>query len=155
MIAIRFNAMVNALVFARVLFLVCSVALAPSGFAQVPNTAAAAPSVALKGYDVVAYFTQNKAVAGSPSFSHDHDGMRYQFSDEPNKVSFVADPDRFLPQFQGHCSKAMSNGRKVVANPTIFKIVDGKLFVFSSPQARDDPDGDLLARAQREWSRLR
>ncbi|MBW8833343.1 MAG: YHS domain-containing protein [Burkholderiales bacterium] len=67
-----------------------------------------APRVALKGYDVVAYFTGSKAQPGSADFRTDFDGMRYQFSSAQNKTAFGANPDRYLPQFGGYCAMGVA-----------------------------------------------
>ena len=74
-----------------------------------------------------------------------------------NRAAFNADPDRFTPQFGGYCAMGMSRGKKFDADPTVFRIVDGKLYVFSSPKAGDaaDQDSELLARARQAWESLK
>jgi YHS domain-containing protein len=118
---------------------------------------AATPKLALKGYDVVAYFTGSKAQVGSTDFQTDFDGMRYQFSSARNKAAFSGDPDRYLPQFGGYCAMGISKGKKFESDPTLWKIVDGKLYVFSSPAASEaaDKDPELLARARQQWLTLK
>ena len=126
-----------------------------SANAQDGSTGAAA--VALKGYDTVAYFSDNRASKGSPEFRQDFDGVRYYFSSARNRAAFNADPDRFTPQFGGYCAMGISRGKKFDADPTVFRIVDGKLYVFSSPKAGDaaDQDSELLARARQAWESLK
>ena len=111
------------------------------------------PNLALKGYDVVAYFTGNKAQVGSPNFQADFDGMRYQFSSAQNKGVFSADPDRYLPQFGGYCAMGISKGKRFESDPTLWKIIDDKLYVFSSPAASEaaGKDPEILARARQQW----
>ena len=125
--------------------------------AHAQGTNAGTPAVAVKGYDVVAYFKESRAVKGMSELLHDFDGVRYFFSSAQNRAAFGADPDRFTPQFGGYCARAVSKGRKFEADPTNWKIVDGKLYVFASPQARDaaDHDPELLARAHRAWKALK
>ena len=36
--------------------------------------------VAVQGYDVVAYFTQNAAVTGNPAFTHSWNGVQWRFA---------------------------------------------------------------------------
>jgi len=104
---------------------------------------------ALKGHDPVAYFVDGRPVKGSPSISYDFDDSRYQFAKPKHRELFAADPDRYAPQFAGLCTVGMAMGMKAEADPSVWKIVDGKLYVFSSVQAREKADRDpsLLAKA--------
>lgn len=115
------------------------------------------PALALKGFDVVAYFKQSRASKGSPEFPRDFDGARYYFASAQHQAAFSADPDRFLPQFGNYCAMGISRGMKKHADPTVFKIIDGRLYVFSSVKALDaaDQDPEFLARARQTWPALR
>lgn len=119
-------------------------------FAQAPLRS---PPVSLKGHDPVSYFTDGRPVKGSPTLAHDFDEARYLFSSPKNRERFAASPERYTPQFAGLCTTGLSMGAKAEADPSVFKIVDGKLYVFSSPAAREKADKDpaLLARAHRNW----
>ncbi|MBL8346148.1 MAG: YHS domain protein, partial [Rubrivivax sp.] len=66
--------------------------------------------MALRGIDVVSYFQPGGPVKGRATWRHDFDGVRYLFSSEKNKAAFVADPDRWLPQFDGLCTTGLSKG---------------------------------------------
>ena len=111
------------------------------------------PPVSLKGYDPVAYFTAGRPVKGSPAIAQDFDDARYLFSSPKNRERFASSPDRYTPQFAGLCATGLGLGMKAEADPTVFKIVDGKLYVFSSPQAREkfEQDPALLARSHENW----
>ena len=126
-----------------------------SAYAQDPT--AAAPALALKGYDTVSYFKNNGPVKGLPEFRHDWDGVRYQFSSAQYKAAFTADPDRYTPQFAALCATGVSMGKKVEADPNVWKIVDGKLYVFSSTKAREmaEKDPAVLDRSRELWPRLK
>jgi YHS domain-containing protein len=121
------------------------------------NAAADTAKPALKGYDVVAYFNEHKPAKGSPDVHVDFDGMRYYFSTARNRAAFDADPDRFMPQFGGYCAMGVSKGKRFEADPTVFRIIDGKLYVFSGPKASDavDQDPELLARARQAWEAMK
>jgi YHS domain-containing protein len=93
---------------------------------------AAHPRVVLQGYDPVAYFTESRPVKGAPEHVQVFDGERYHFASAGNRATFNADPDRYAPQFAGMCAMAVSMGKAVEADPTVWKIVGGKLYVFSS-----------------------
>ena len=114
---------------------------------------AESPPVSLKGHDPVSYFTEGRPVKGSPTIAHDFDEARYLFSSPKNRERFAAAPERYTPQFTGLCTTGLSMGVKAEADPSVFKIVDGKLYVFSSPAAREKADQDpaLLAKAHKNW----
>ena len=112
-------------------------------------TLAQGKAPALKGHDPVAYFVDGRPVKGTPSITYDFDESRYQFSKPKHRELFAADPDRYAPQFTGLCTAGLAKGMKAEADPSIWKIVDGKLYLFSSVQAREQADTDpsLLAKA--------
>lgn len=118
---------------------------------------AQSPPVSLKGHDPVSYFTEGRPVKGQAGLHHDFDGARYVFASTKNRERFAASPERYTPQFSGLCTTGMALGVKAEADPSIFKIVDGKLYVFSSTGAREkvDKDPSLLAKAQQTSRSLR
>ena len=87
--------------------------------------------IAIKGYDPVAYLTQNKAVKGNKELAVSHQGIVYYFSSAANKETFKANPFKYEPQYGGWCAFAMGdNGEKVSVDPETFKILNGKLYLF-------------------------
>ncbi len=58
--------------------------------------------VAIKGYDTVAYFTEQRAVKGKEEFEFSWEGVRWLFSSAANRDLFAADPEHFIPQYGGH-----------------------------------------------------
>lgn len=124
-------------------------AMAPS-----PSTARSERRLALKGYDPVAYFTEGKPTQGKPEFETVFDRTRYRFASAANMARFKADPDKFAPQFAGFCTGAMSRGMKVEANPEIWRIIDGKLYVFAGTRAFDAVQAEpaeLIDAAREHW----
>ena len=59
---------------------------------------------AIKGYDPVAYFLQNKAIAGSDEISMDWSGSKWKFSSQANLDSFKKAPEKYAPQYGGYCA---------------------------------------------------
>jgi YHS domain-containing protein len=87
--------------------------------------------IAIKGYDPVAYFSQNKAVKGKKELAVSYQGILYYFSTAENKEAFKASPFKYEPEYGGWCAYAMGNtGEKVSVDPETFKIVNGKLYLF-------------------------
>ncbi|MEO0400919.1 MAG: YHS domain-containing (seleno)protein [Pseudomonadota bacterium] len=93
---------------------------------------------AVSGYDVVAYFgleqspvgqSQPAAVPGNAGITADYNGSTFAFSTEANRDAFVANPAKYAPQYDGHCAYGVAQGGKVPANPELWRIVDGKLYL--------------------------
>ena len=118
---------------------------------------AQSPPVSLKGHDPVSYFTEGRPVKGQAKINYDYDEARYLFASPRNRDLFAASPERYTPQFSGLCTTGMALGVKAESDPSVFKIVDGKLYVFSSTAARDkaEQDPSLLAKAQQNSRNLR
>lgn len=85
--------------------------------------------LALNGTDVVAYFTRGEAVTGEDKLEVTHAGARYHFASNDHKQMFEADPERYLPRFGGFCSYGVVLGKKFDTDPSVFKIVDGNLYL--------------------------
>jgi YHS domain-containing protein len=130
-------------------------ALAFCGASYAQSGGAKAPAVALKGIDPVSYFNPGKPAKGASAINYDFDEVRYLFVSQKNRAAFAADPERYSPQFGGLCATGLSAGMKAESDPRIFKIVDGKLYVFSSTEARDmvDQDPALLKKSHEAWAR--
>ena len=93
---------------------------------------------AVSGYDVVAYFSldqsavgtsQPAAVPGNASYTAEYNGATFAFSSAANRDTFIADPAKYAPQYDGHCAYGVSKGGKVPSNPNLWRIVDGKLYL--------------------------
>ena len=84
---------------------------------------------AIRGYDPVAYFTENEAVKGSAKFSLEHLGAKWFFSSAANRDIFKADPEKYMPQYGGYCAYAVSRNSTASIKPKIFTIHDGKLYL--------------------------
>lgn len=93
---------------------------------------------AVSGYDVVAYFgipqnpvgtAQPSGVPGKADITAEYNGATFAFSSEDNRMLFVENPERYAPQFDGHCAYGVAQGGKVPANPNLWRIVDGKLYL--------------------------
>ena len=128
--------------------------LGASGSVFAQSSPAKAPPVALKGNDPVSYFNPGTPAKGARSINYDFDDARYLFSSAKNKESFAANPDRYAPQFTGLCATGLSMGMKTEADPNVFLVRDGKLYVFSSTEARQmvEKDPSLLKKAHASWN---
>jgi YHS domain-containing protein len=97
-----------------------------------------ATGFAVSGYDVVSYFDlpqsqvgtpQQSPLPGSAAITAEFNGATFAFATEANRDRFLADPAAFVPQYDGHCAYGVAKGGKVPGNPTLWRIVDGKLYL--------------------------
>lgn len=113
--------------------------------------------VAVKGYDVVAYFTKGEAVPGKETIEHTWRDVRWRFASEQHRAIFEADPERYAPRYGGFCAGGVSLGRRSPVDPEAFVIVDGKLYLnFDKPTAeelRASPE-IILPKADTNWKRM-
>lgn len=87
--------------------------------------------LAIGGYDVVSYFTPQKATKGDKKFATEYNGVNYYFANAKNQKAFKANPTKYLPQCDGYCAWGVSEkNAKFPINPLTYKVVDGKLYLF-------------------------
>jgi YHS domain-containing protein len=117
--------------------------------------------VAIKGYDPVAYFTQNKAVKGRKEFSYVSQGVVYHFANTADLQTFESNPTKYEPQYGGWCAYAMGHdGSKVEVDPETFKIINGKLFLFynrffnNTLKTWNQDEIKLHAQADANWEKI-
>lgn len=102
--------------------------------------AAAENSVpAVQGYDVVSYFTAKRPARGSGHFTAEHNGATYLFANADNLKLFNADPAKYAPAYNGYCAFGVSVGKKFIADPEVWRIENGRLFL------------NLDANIQKDW----
>ena len=138
--------MARSLPFAAALLIF--VGLSPPSSAQ---TNAVGDPLALQGYDPVAYFTDDKALRGNEKYEVSWDGARYLFVTSEHREAFRHQPEKFEPQFSGLCTMGLAAGKRVAVDPEAWLIMDGRLYLFSSTNARDkflQNPTDYLAKAE-------
>lgn len=131
------------------------VALPAATFAQTVN---AEKDVALKGTDVVAYFTEGKAVEGTPQFVHRWHDAEWRFASAANRDAFAREPEKYAPQYGGFCAWGMAQGYRAPIDPAAFRVLDGKLYLnynrsVQSSWLKDIPGN--VTKADDNWTRLR
>ena len=109
---------------------------------------------AIRGYDAVAYHTEQRPVQGSAAYTHEYNDAVWQFASAENLEKFRAAPERYAPQYGGYCAYGMSKGYVVPTDPNAWKIEDGKLYLNYSHSVREtwlkDVPGNI-ARADVNW----
>lgn len=112
------------------LMLAIAVLPAPAGAEEGPVAAVNTEhGLAIHGYDPVAYFLDGEAREGSPEHTARHAGATYRFVSAEHRDRFVAEPERWLPQYGGWCAYAMSVDSIADIDPRRWSITDGKLYL--------------------------
>ncbi|GAB4198225.1 MAG: YHS domain-containing (seleno)protein [Wenzhouxiangellaceae bacterium] len=86
-------------------------------------------SVGVSGYDLVSYHTAKRPLRGNGHFVAEHDGVTYLFATGDNLRAFQADPQRYVPAYGGYCAYGVTKGKKFIADPEVWEIVDGRLYL--------------------------
>ena len=103
--------------------------------------------VMLLGHDPVSYFTEGRPRRGDPAYRATHDTVTYYFASEANQHAFLAEPERYVPQYGGFCASGAAFGIKLGSDPTEFVVRDGRLFIFGDILGKTawqlDPDWNI------------
>lgn len=115
----------------KVLFLLLSVIFFQDCVAQKGNKSLIFQTEqgAIKGYDPVAYFNTSKPVKGKKEIAYQWKDATWYFDNEDNKKTFVANPEKYAPQYGGYCAYGWSKGYPAKIEPEAWTIVDGKLYL--------------------------
>jgi hypothetical protein len=143
----------------RLLFILSALAaalmlLAAPARADSPQVYSDDTGRAIRGYDAVAYFTEGAAREGSPEFSLQWMDATWLFASAENRDAFAADPEAYAPQFGGYCAYAVAKGSAVEADPRIWAIVEGKLYLNLGAGVQKKWEADrtaLIAGARNRW----
>jgi YHS domain-containing protein len=114
-------------------------------------------SVAVGGYDPVAYFTEKKAVRGSSRITFNWKGVTWRFASEKNRDLFKAKPEAYAPQYGGYCAYAVSQGYTAHGDPNAWTIVGGKLYLNYSTRVKNRWDKDqsnYIAAGDKHWPKV-
>ncbi|MAX23295.1 MAG: YHS domain protein [Phycisphaeraceae bacterium] len=123
---------------------------------NVPST-----GIALEGYSPVSYFTEGKAQKGSPKFTADYNGVTYHFTSAKQVAQFKANPAKYEPAYGGWCALGMAIEDKLPVDPTLYKIVDGKNYLFLKNAKidalkiwNDKNESQLIKKADAYWAKV-
>ena len=131
--------------------------LASSAFAGELVNVSGASKIAVSGYDPVAFFTEARAVNGSPFISADYQGATYFFATEEHKKVFAENPTRYTPQFGGYCAYGVSLGKLFPVDINTWQVREGKLYLNLNADVLKKFNADLrgnMAKAEQHWPEL-
>ena len=112
---------------------------------------------AVGGYDLVSYHQETGPVRGSGYQTAQYEGVTYLFANEENKTTFEADPEKYLPAYNGFCAYGVALGKKFNTDPTVYEIVDGVLYLnldsgIQEEWAKDIPGN--ITKADENWESM-
>ncbi len=117
-----------------------------------------AGDLALDGYCPVCYIAAGKAVKGEKQFSADQGKSTYYFVSAETRDMFKANPDKFLPQYEGYCVYGVANGKKLKSDPTVFAVVDGKTYLNYDKKIAEKFNEDqkgFIKKADEMWPKVK
>ncbi len=98
--------------------------------------------VELDGYCPVAYLAMEKSLKGDSQFSSTYEGKTYYLANADAKKMFDAEPEKYLPKYNGYCATAVAMGKKMESDPEIFSVYNGATYLFSNQMAKETFDKD-------------
>lgn len=113
--------------------------------------------IAVKGYDMVAYFADGKPAKGDKDITFEWNGATWRFANVENRDLFAADPEKYAPQYGGYCAYGVSQGATVSFDPEAWTIVDGKLYLNLSKRIQKKWENDIpgyIELADQKWPDL-
>jgi len=112
-------------------------------------------SIAINGYDPVAYFVDGKATEGSPDHSYEWKESKWQFSSPENLARFKSEPARYLPEFGGWCSFAVTKGFTANPNSESWMVHEDRLYLFADEKVKASWSKQLpqvLETGKKKWA---
>jgi hypothetical protein len=113
---------------------------------------------ALRGYDVVSYFTKGEPVKGVDSFGVKWNNTTWLFSSMKNLEIFNESPEKYIPQYGGYCAYGTAEGHKAPTQPDAWAIVNGKLYFNYNKKVKTIWDKDqqgFIEKANKNWPELK
>ncbi len=115
-------------------------------------------TVGVQGYDLVSYHTGSKPLPGNGNHVSEHKGVTYLFSSDENRKAFDANPEKYTPAYGGYCAYGASVGKKFVADPNVWEVVDGKLYLNLDNKIKaiwaKDIQGNIN-KADAQWTKIK
>ena len=143
--------------FIKVVAIIFASIISTHAIALDPTYTALFSSEAIKGYDTVAYFTENKPVKGKSEFSTEYNEATWLFSSKENLDLFLGDPEKYAPQYGGYCAYAVAKGSTASIKPELFTIHEGKLYLNYNNSINDKWNANkenFIADADKNWQEL-
>ena len=133
-------------------------------FAEGPVSTGFFGNTAIEGIDTVAYHSDevrssHREVIGSDHYTVKWNNAEWRFASQASADRFAANPERYVPQYNGHCSNALALGEGLIdTDGTVWEFFSGNLHLFFAERGRQRwLNGDwekYKAEADRAWGAL-
>lgn len=111
------------------LLLALAILSSPAVLADDPVNSSLFGSIAIDGYDSVAYWTESTAIEGKKKYTVEWQGAKWRFASEENLTLFQENPEKYAPEYGGYCAWAMSDDRLAGIDGEAWTIYEGKLYL--------------------------
>jgi len=115
---------------------ILTISFIATAFAEGPVSKSFLGGIAIGGVDTVAYHEEatqsaGKEVTGSKKFTVEWNDAKWRFSNAEDRDRFAANPEQYIPTYNGHCANALSLGKGLVkTDGTVWKFFDNELYLF-------------------------
>ena len=146
-------------VFRTLLVVLCGVYVSVA-YAADPDFNSYRDKGAVRGYDVVAYFSLPegaKAVKGKKEYAVIWNDVPWYFSTEQNLQKFKKSPEAYAPAYGGYCAFAASKNFTTSIRPNSWIVHEGKLYLNHNSASRRLFFKDIetgVAEADSNWPEL-
>lgn len=113
--------------------------------------------LAVSGYDSVAYFRDGRLVPGISGYRLKWRGAVWQFASAEHRQAFEMDPKAYAPQFGGYCAYTVAEGRPRKAEPDLWTIHAGRLYLNHDATLQKLWRQDMeryIAAAEKNWAQI-
>lgn len=115
---------------------------------------------AIKGYDPVAFFTDNKAVKGADSLTVKWKNAQWYFASRASLEKFAANPEAYAPQYGGYCAYGASDGEghKAPTETDTWTVANGKLYFNYNKKVKElwmKKQDELILKADANWVNIK
>lgn len=87
-------------------------------------------AVSFDGNDLVSYFEESAPKPGLEKYTYEYKDLTLMFVTQENMEKFKADPEKFIPAYNGWCAIALTQGSWIKPDFNHYKIQDGELLFF-------------------------
>ncbi|TAH09830.1 MAG: YHS domain protein [Sphingobacteriia bacterium] len=113
---------------------------------------------AIRGYDVVAFFTNHQPVIGNDSINYQWNDANWLFASKENKAAFIKNPEKYAPQYGGYCAYGTAGNHKAPTQIDTWTILNDKLYFNYNTKVKElwnKKQDSLIERANFYWPTLK
>jgi len=117
-----------------------------------------ADGLAISGYDAVAYRTIETATRGNAQYEYVWNGAKWLFLSQENLDRFAANPETYAPEYGGYCAWSISQKNVMAADPEVWKVVDGKLYLIQNEMVKEvweKSQPDYIKQSNENWQQMK